>query len=43
MPTPCPSCNKFPSLSCDNDPEVDIEINEDAEVTGTVRIVYPKL
>lgn len=38
MPTPCPSCNKFPSLE-PGDVEVnDLEINEDGTVTGSVRI-----
>lgn len=34
----CPDCNKFVSYDTDQEPEVDVDIDEDGQVTGTVRI-----
>ncbi len=35
----CPSCNKFVSFDTETEPEVDVEIDEEGTVTGSVRIV----
>ncbi len=35
----CPSCNKFVPYDTDSEPEVDIEIDAEGSVSGTVRIV----
>lgn len=35
----CPDCNKFVSYDADGDPEIDVEVSEDGQITGTVRIV----
>ncbi len=35
----CPSCNKFAAYDTSAEPEVDLEVDEGAEVTGTVHIV----
>jgi RNase P subunit RPR2 len=35
----CPDCNKFVPFGTDTEPEVDAEVDDDGEITGTVRIV----
>ena len=35
----CPDCNKFVSYDDSTDPEVELEVDEEGSVTGTVRIV----
>jgi hypothetical protein len=35
----CPDCNKFVSFDTDEDPEVDLSVDDEGVVTGTVRIV----
>ena len=39
MPTPCPGCNKFPSVEPDEIEVEDLEINEDGVVTGSAHLV----
>jgi hypothetical protein len=34
----CPDCNKFVSYDTDQEPEVDVDIDEDGQVTGSIRI-----
>lgn len=35
----CPDCNKFVPFDTSNEPEVDLDIDEDGNITGSVRIV----
>lgn len=35
----CPDCNKFVSFDSDSDPEIELELSDEFNVTGTVRIV----
>jgi hypothetical protein len=36
----CPDCNKFASVSTDQEPEIDnLEVDEEGVVTATARIV----
>lgn len=35
----CPDCNRFVSLDSEVEPEVDVDINEEGQVTGTARMV----
>jgi hypothetical protein len=34
----CPSCNKFASYDTGNEPEVEVEVSDDGEVSGSVTI-----
>lgn len=34
----CPDCNKFVSFDSDADPEVDVRVEDDGSVSGSVRI-----
>lgn len=35
----CPDCNKFASFDTETDPEINVEVAEDGQITGDVRIV----